>query len=75
MDEKLHSSETARNVAAWMLRLGGLALAATGIISGIQTKDWGIFAKFWSAGTAVTMIGEAFDPTPLHPSGDTQVEK
>jgi hypothetical protein len=58
MNEKLHSAETGRKTAAWLLRCGGVALAAMGVVAGIRTRDFGVFAGLWTAGSATGLAGE-----------------
>ena len=76
MSENLSSSEVKKarelQAGAWMLRMGGLALTAIGIVSGLKTKDFGTFAGLYGAGTAIGVAGEALadqarkiDPTTI----------
>lgn len=58
MNEKERTLEKERKTRAWILRLGGLALAATGVVVGLKTKDFGAFAGFWMGGVAAGASGE-----------------
>ncbi|HCC52607.1 MAG TPA: hypothetical protein DEQ30_11565 [Porphyromonadaceae bacterium] len=58
MSNQLHTNETKRNVVAWLLRLGGLALAVTGVANAVQTGDLGTSAGLWCAGSVVAAAGD-----------------
>jgi len=68
MSERLHSGEIGKKTVAWLLKLGGLALAASGVVMGLKTKDVGVFAGLWAAGAVAGLAGEVVDESAIKQS-------